>query len=120
MRKKKRGVVRWTDPRKGSRSVRRAVSASVQQVPLVPGSLYVSDYRFEAVTDSRWGIPVLVAREKHVSDMLTVFVYVGPVRVADHTYSAGRVIHHVKHTFIMGGGRYIVDNLQFLHPAGDT
>jgi len=81
---------------------------------LVAGAMFVSEYEFEIFKN--WEIPTLLPRRKHKKKQMTTLVYAGAIRL-EAKLQDGRCVSHIKHTFIMGGGRYIIDALEYLKLA---
>lgn len=115
--RRNRPIIQWKDETKNVKRRRRVPTMTFSPADeLVPGAMFVSAHVLEP--QQQWDIPTLVPRKKHRRKEMTVLIYAGPIRLVERRHD-GRTVNHIKHTFIMGGGRYIVDALEYLTPARD-
>lgn len=117
----KRGIIKWKDETKNVTLKKRRRKPTVSFTPeleLVIGAMFVSSHVLERVDNGLWPMPILSPRRKHRKKQTTVLIYAGTVKLNERRPD-GREVRHVKHTFIMEGGRYIINALAYLSPTAD-
>lgn len=112
----KRGVVHWNDETKNRRRRPHPVIGFSPADEFKLGALFVSQWTFDVAQNEQWDTPTAYPSRKHKKKNVTVLIYAGPIRVQTIRPDKG-VVTQVKHTFIMGGGRYIIDAFERIKPG---
>lgn len=116
---RRRPIIHWKDESKNVKKRSRRIPPLMftPMEDLIPGAMFVSRHRLEPSPNEQWDIPTLVPRKKHVKkNQVSVLIYAGSIRL-EKLRRNGRHVNHIKHVFIMEGGRYIVDALEYLNPV---
>lgn len=114
---RRKPIIQWKDDTKNVKRRSRLPTMTFSPADeLVPGAMFVSAHVFEPQPNILFDVPTLVPRRKHRRKEMTVFTYAGAIRLTERRHD-GRSVSYVKHTFIMGVGRYIIDALEYLTPA---